>query len=285
MREFGADIATVPAIARSVYIECGSSYRVGGEESMRPVGETEWVVAGDPDGLIGAVVGYADLRSLDAASVLDAHLDAGRGRFRGIRQVAAWDPSPDIRGFHLEPLPHLLADPDFRRGFDLLRTRGLTFDAYIFHPQLEELIDLCTEHPDVPVVLDHLGGPLAIGSYRGRRHDGLSEWRTSMTALRACRNVVVKIGGLGMSIHHGMRWHRDGGASVEQLVEHWGDEVRFCIDVFGPDRCMFESNFPVDRASVSYETLWQAFDVMVADGSSAERSALFANTAERVYRL
>ena len=285
MLEFGDDLATVPAVNGSVYIECGSAYREDGPEPFRPVGETEWVVEAEPLGFVAGIVGYADLRQAAIGEVLDAHVEAGAGRFRGIRQVAAWSPSSDIRGFHHDPVPHLYADPDFRRGLNELGERGLSFDAYIFHTQLDELSALCAAHSDVVIVLDHLGGVLAIGPYAGRREVALAEWRSSMRALARTTNVIVKVGGLGMSLHHGMRWHREGGASVEQLVAHWGDDVRWCIETFGADRCMFESNFPVDRASVSYADLWAAFDAMTADASASERSALFAGTARRTYRL
>jgi predicted TIM-barrel fold metal-dependent hydrolase len=146
-------------------------------------------------------------------------------------------------------------------------------------------VELCTANPDVPIVLDHLGGVLAIGPYAGRRDVARVEWRVSMATLARQTNVIVKVGGLGMSLHHGLRWHREGGASAEQLVAHWGDEVRWCIETFGADRCMFESNFPVDRASVRYADLWAAFEAMAAGSSESERAALFAGTAARTYRL
>lgn len=279
-----ADMATVPGVERTVYVECGLRYRRDGPESFRPVGETEYVVAADPTGLIGAIVGFADLRAPDVADVLAAHVEAGRGRFRGIRQGAAWDGSPDIRPFRTHPPSGLLADARFRRGFAALGRVGLRFDAWVFHPQLPELADLCRAHPDVPVVLDHLGGPLGVGPYAGRRLEVFSDWRTSMAAVAACDNVAVKLGGIGMPMH-GMRSHRQGGATVEELVETWRAPIRWCIEAFGVGRCMFESNFPVDKPSFSYAELWAAFDTITEDATPTERSELFAGTAVRTYGL
>jgi predicted TIM-barrel fold metal-dependent hydrolase len=284
MPELGADTSTVPDVASTVFVECASGYRTDGPEAFRPVGETEFVVAADPGGSIAGIVGFADLRAPEVADVLAAHVEAGRGRFRGIRHASAWDASPDIRESHTKPPPGLLGQPDFRRGLAALGAAGLSFDAWLFHPQLPELVELCRAVPDVPVVLDHLGGPLGIGPYAGRREEVLAQWRVSMADVASCENVVLKLGGIGMAIF-GMRWHREGGATVEQLVATWGEPIRWCIDTFGPERCMFESNFPVDKVSCSYTDLWAAFAVIAEDASTADRNTLFAGTATRAYRL
>lgn len=279
-----ADTAMVDEVVATVFVECGSGYRSDGPESHRPVGETEFVVAADPDGFVAGIVGFADLTAPEVADVLAAHVDAGAGRFRGIRHASAWDASPDIRESHTKPPPGLFGDEAFRRGLSALGTAGLSFDAWLFHPQLPELVALCRAHPDVQIVLDHLGGPLGIGPYAGRREEVLTDWRASMTDVAACPNVVVKLGGIGMPIY-GQRWHREGGATAEQLVAEWGEPIRWCIEAFGADRCMFESNFPVDKVSCSYAELWAAFEAIAADVSAAERDALFAGTARRTYRL
>jgi predicted TIM-barrel fold metal-dependent hydrolase len=261
-----------------------SGYRTDGPEAFRPVGETDYVVASDPDGFIAGIVGFADLTRPEVGDVLAAHVEAGQGRFRGIRHASAWDASPDIRQSHTKPPPHLLAQPEFHRGFAALGAAGLSFDAWMYHPQLPELVSLCRAIPETPVILDHLGGPLGIGPYAGRRAEVLAAWREAMTELATCDNVVVKLGGIGMAIY-GMHWHREGGATPEELVFAWGEPVRWCIEAFGADRCMFESNFPVDKQSCTYADLWAAFDQIVAGASPTERDALFSGTATRAYCL
>jgi L-fuconolactonase len=284
MPQLRADTSSVDGLLATVFVECGSGYRADGPEAFRPVGETDFVVAADPDGFIAGIVGFADLTRPEVADVLGAHVDAGHGRFRGIRHASAWDASPDIRESHTKPPPGLLGQADFRRGFSALGAAGLSFDAWMYHPQLPELVDLCRALPDVPVVLDHLGGPLGIGPYAGRRDEVLAGWRQSIRDVAACPNVVLKVGGIGMAVY-GMGWHRTGGATPQQLVDAWGEPIRFCIETFGPDRCMFESNFPVDGVSCTYADLWSAFELIAADYSDAERTDLFAGTATRAYRL
>jgi L-fuconolactonase len=279
-----ADTATAPDVAKTVFVECASGYRTDGEEAFRPVGETEFVVAADPDGFVAGIVGFADLTRPEVADVLAAHVEAGQGRFRGIRHASAHDPSPDIRESHTKPPPDLLERDDFRRGFAALGVAGLSFDAWMYHPQLPQLVELCRTVPNTPVILDHLGGPLGIGPYADRRDDVLAGWRASMAEVAGCDNVSLKLGGIGMAIY-GMGWHRAGGASVEQLVDAWGEPIRWCIETFGPERCMFESNFPVDKVSCTYADLWAAFERIAEDASPAEHEALFAGTATRTYRL
>ena len=285
--ELRADVTSAARVRRTVFVECGSAYRTDGPEELRPVGETAWVAANAPgDGLMDGIDGFADLTLGDGVErVLAAHVEAGRGRFRGIRHVSAFDAGPAIRRSHTNPPPGLLGMPEFRRGFAALGRAGLSFDAWLYHPQLPELTDLARAHPDVVIVLDHLGGPLGIGPYAGRRDEVLEQWRTSMRDVAACPNVVLKLGGIGMPVF-GMDWHRrEEPPSSEEVVSVWGEPIRWCIEQFGVDRCMFESNFPVDRRSFSYRTCWNAF-VRIAEGCSAgERRALFHDTAARTYRL
>jgi len=284
MEELTADTGAGHRITRTVFVECMSGWRSDGPESHRPVGETEFVVSTDPNGFVAGIVGHADLRVPDIEDVLAAHVEAGHGRFRGIRDASAWDPSPDVRASHTGPPARLLSDPAFRAGFAALGRAGLSYDAWLYHPQIPELTDLARSAPEVPIVLDHLGGPLGIGPYRGRREEVLAAWRSDMSDLASCPNVVVKLGGIGMPVY-GMEWHRTGGATAEELAATWGPEIRWCIEQFGVDRCMFESNFPVDRPSCGYVTLWNAFKLMAADASAAEKAALFHDTAARFYRI
>jgi predicted TIM-barrel fold metal-dependent hydrolase len=283
--ELRADTGSGHNVTRTVFVECMSGYREDGPEAFRPVGETELVVRADPTGFVAGIVGFADLRAPEIDDVLAAHVEAGVGRFRGIRHANAHDPSPEIRPSHTNPPPQLFADPEFRRGFAALGRAGLTFDAWQFHPQLPELVDLARAHPEVPVVLDHIGGPLGIGPYAGRRDEVLAQWRDDMREVAACESVALKLGGIGMPIY-GLDLHkREDETTSQQLADAWGDEIRFCIDAFGVDRCMFESNFPVDKASCSYLVLWNAFKRMVAGASAADKAALFHDTAASAYRV
>jgi L-fuconolactonase len=285
VEELRADTDTGHRVVRAVFVECMSGYRTDGPEAFRPVGETDFVVAAEPSGFIAGIVGFADLRAPEIDDVLAAHVEAGAGRFRGIRHASAWDPSPDIRPSHTRPPPGLLADAAFRSGFAALGRAGLSFDAWLYHPQLPELTDLARAHPDVPIILDHLGGPLGIGPYRGRRDETMAVWRSAMRDLAGCPNVMVKLGGIGMPIF-GMKWHHQpGGATSEELAAAWGAEIRWCIEQFGVDRCMFESNFPVDKASCRYAVLWNAFKRIAGHSSPTERAALFYGTATSAYRL
>jgi predicted TIM-barrel fold metal-dependent hydrolase len=179
----------------------------------------------------------------------------------------------------------MLADPTFREGFEELGKRALSFDAWLYHHQIPELIDLATAFPETPIVLDHFGGPLGIGPYRTQRDEIFESWRGDIENLARCTNVFAKLGGLVMPIN-GFDFHkRERPATSNEIVEATGRHYRHAIDCFGVDRCMFESNFPVDKQSCSYAVLWNAFKKMVADASESEKSALFHDTATRVYRL
>jgi L-fuconolactonase len=288
-----ADIATVPEVMSTVFVECDAWYRNSGPEHLRVIGETEWVVANCPP-IVAGIVGAGDLRlgaltsGLDS-EMLDAHLAAGKGRFRGIRQRATWDADVSIRPSMPYVGEGLLTDPWFRRGFHALQQRGLTFDAWMYFPQLPDLVDLAHAHPDSIIVLNHLGGPITLGPYHDREATHAA-WRRLLTDVAACPNVMLKVGGHGMPMYLGRplrdaRANSEGLLDTDGVVELWGDAIRFCIDTFSPERCMFESNFPVDKLTMSYATLWAAFDTIASDYSPDERRALFHDTAVRTYRL
>ncbi len=294
LAELRADTSAGHNVVSTVFVECMSGYRSDGPPELRPVGETEFVAdiaaasaqSRAEGAVIGGIVGFADLTLGEAvAPVLDAHVEAGIGLFRGIRHAATFDTSPDIRNGHTDPPPGLLADEAFGRGLATLGAKGLTFDAWVYHHQLAEVADLARRHPDVPIVLDHLGGPLGIGPYTGRRDEVLEDWRAAMIDVAACPNVSLKLGGIGMSMF-GLGFHRrDEPPSSDDLAAAWGEPIRWCIERFGVDRAMFESNFPVDRRSCSYTVLWNAFQKITAGASEEERRALFHDTAARFYRV
>jgi L-fuconolactonase len=299
--ELLADTGAVDALGArhdvrsTVFVECASMYRAEGPEALRPLGETEFVqgiAAMSASGGYGAtrvaagIVGFADL-CLGAAvrEVLEAHIGAARSRFRGIRHAAGWHASPDIRNSHSNPRDGLLREAKFREGFAQLAPLGLSFDAWLFHPQLPDLIDLARAFPDTAIVLDHFGGPLGIGPYAGQSDAVYADWRRDIDVLADCDNVVVKLGGLNMPIN-GFGWHkRERLPSSKELAEATARYYLHTIERFGPQRCMFESNFPVDKVSCSYTVLWNSYKRLAAGFSADEKAALFHDTAVRVYRL
>ena len=291
--ELGADTSAGHKIVKTVFVECMAGYRTDGPAHLRPVGETEFVVAeaarsrsgGGPE--IAAIVGTADLSLGERVEeVLVAHDDAGQGLFRGIRHATGWHASPDIGNSHSKPTAGLMAAPEFRRGFARLGSLGYRFDAWLYHPQLPELVELARALPEVPIVLDHIGGPMGIGPYAGRREDVLAEWRPAMAAVADCPNVALKVGGIGMNRYYGGGWpDLPAPPSSQTLFDYWGDELRYCIDTFGPERCMFESNFPVDQESCNYVVLWNVFKRVAEQYTASEADRLFHDTAAEFYGI
>jgi len=282
-------------ILKTVFVECMAMYRADGPEALRPVGETEFVngiAAQSASGLYGpiracaGIVSYADLTLGGAVrEVLEAHLAAAPARFRGIRHAAGFDQDPDVRNSHTNPPEGLMAREDFREGFAELGRMGLSFDAWFYHHQIPQLTDLARAFPDTTIILDHFGGPLGIGPYAGKRDEIFAQWKADIAELAACPNVHAKIGGLFMAVN-GFDWHkRERPPSSEELAEAGRAYFLHAIESFGPERCMFESNFPVDKLSCSYQVLWNAFKRIAAGVSEAEKAALFHDTAVRVYRL
>ena len=290
------DVRTGHNIKATVYVECGSFYRANASALMAPVGEVEFangVGAMTASGSYGntlvcaGIVGTADISmGAEAARVLDAHLAAAADRFRGIRMIVKWDADEALNnGRYIIPRG-LMQDADFRAGFALLAPRRLSFDAMVYHPQIPELAALARAFPETTIVLNHIGGLLALTrTYRDRMEEATAQWRTSMAELAKCPNVFVKLGGLGMP-YLGFGLERlEKPAPSERLAQVWGPLCDVCIDAFGPSRCMFESNFPPDRESVDYPVLWNAFKRVAAKYSAGERQALFFGAAARAYRL
>ncbi|MDA0302041.1 MAG: amidohydrolase family protein, partial [Chloroflexi bacterium] len=210
---------------------------------------------------------------------------ASPNRFRGIRHSVARDPHSEIDN---AVEPHYIGDlrsEAFRAGARVLARRGLTFDAWLFHHQMDDLVDFARAVPDLPIVLDHVGGPLRVGPYADRLAEVEASWRASIAALARCPNVVVKLGGFGMP-RYGFGFElREVPVGSEELAETVAPWLSYCIEQFGPERCMFESNFPVDRVSFSYGVMWNAFKRFSSSYTSAERAAMFHDTAARFYRL
>lgn len=291
-----ADTAGVPAVVETVFVECHAEYRTDGPEHLRPVGETEFVAAvadasAAADGAtIAGIVAHADLTlPLDLLDeVLDAHDAAAGGRFRGIRDAlchATDDLRPHLRIAGRAPAGKA-ADPDFRRGVTRLGERGLTYDTWHYHVQNREFLDLARAVPGTTMVLDHFGTPLGVGPWAGRHDEIFETWRDDIDALADCENVVAKLGGLAMP-DNGFGWHVDDTTrpDVDTFVAAQARWYHHAIEAFGPDRCMFESNFPVDRWSVDYAVYWDAMAVIAGRYDADEQAAMFAGTARRVYRL
>jgi predicted TIM-barrel fold metal-dependent hydrolase len=295
IEEMAADIASGHNITATVYVDCRSMYRAKGPEAFRPVGEVEFangVAAMSASGGYGkaqicaGIVSHVNLLLGDAAkAVLEAEIAAGGGRFRGIRHSSAWDADPDIAHMYATRPKGLLLDPTFRKGFAQLAPLNLSFDTWLFHPQIGELADLARAFPDTRIVLDHCGGPIGLGRFAGRREETFALWKASILDIAKCPNVVVKLGGLAMRLL-GYDFHeRPRPPSSEELAAAWRPYIETCIEAFGVRRAMFESNFPPDKGQCSYQMIFNAFKRIAAPYSEDEKAALFSKTASDFYRL
>jgi L-fuconolactonase len=283
-----ADVTAGHNVRGTVFIQCGYGFRTDGKEEMRPVGETETVVriaAGGGPGICAGIVGYTDFRLGDRVdAVLEAHVEAGKGRFRGIRQSAGWDPAI-LTQTSAPAQPGLLADPKFRAGLARLGRFGLSYESSLYHPQLPELAALARAFPNQPILANHCGGYIAIGPHGDDLNETFSRWRAGLRELAACPNVFLKLGGQAMSIR-GVAFHEAVlPPSSGELANAWRPVMETCIETFGASRCMFESNFPVDKGMCSYISCWNAFKRIAAGCSADEKADLFAGAAARFYRL
>ncbi|MCC7367140.1 MAG: amidohydrolase [Chloroflexi bacterium] len=293
--ELLADLNTGHTITATVFLQCWSMHRAGGPEAMQPVGETEFVngiaamsASGNygPTRVCAGIVGFADLLlGAHVQEVLEAHIQAAGGpggRFKGIRHAVAWDAEV---GASAQVQPGLLGDPTFREGFSRLAPLGLSFDAWLYHPQLDELTALARAYPDTPIVLNHIGAPLGVGPYAGRRDEVFQTWAQSIRELATCQNVHVKLGGMGMG-RYGNGFHElPRPPSSEALAAACQPYVDTCVEAFGSARCMFESNFPVDKGAYPYAAYWNACKRLAQGASASVKADLFRDTATRFYRL
>ena len=293
--ELLADASDGHNITATVYLEWLSMYRAQGPVELRPVGEVEFangVAAMAASGTYGrtqicaGIVGYADLTvGAPVEKVLQAMIQAGGGRFRGIRFITASHPEQAAWGSAVIRPEGLLMNPKLREGFARLAPLGLSFDAWMYHTQLSELVDLARAFPGTQIVLDHVGGAIGLGPYAGKRDEVFVAWSRQIHELATCPNVHIKLGGLGMRMFGFTHHLGELPPSSEELAAAWRPYIETCIAAFGPERAMFESNFPVDKGSCSYSVLWNAFKRIAAGCSAAERAALFAGTATKLYRL
>jgi L-fuconolactonase len=289
--ELRADLASGHNVRATVFIQCGFAYRNGGPEELRPVGETEFVAGvaarAEAAGIraCAGIVGYCDFRRVDHVdAVLEAHIQAGGARFKGIRQSAGWDAAV-ILTTATPAVQHLLMDPAFRTGLGRLHKFGLSYECSFYHPQLPEVIDLARAFPDQPICANHCGGPICVGPYRAHPDETFAAWQRDLRELARCPNVVLKLGGQAMTIR-GFAFHEAVlPASSGELTTAWRPYMETCIEALGAERCMFESNIPGDKGMCSYAVVWNAFKRLAAGCSDAEKAALFHGTAAQFYRL
>jgi predicted TIM-barrel fold metal-dependent hydrolase len=299
--DFRADVLAGHNIVASVFIEAsarqhstvGTMYRADGPEELRSLGETEFVngiaaVARSglyvPVGICAGIVAYVDLRLADRVPpILERHM--AMQRVRGIRNSSPWHEDPAMRNPDLVTHPGMLDEPDFRRGFAHFAKTGLTFDAWILSPQIPELTRLARDFPGVKIVLDHIGGIIGAGSYAGRRDEAMVEWREHLRGLAGCPNAYIKLGGMAAPRGGFGLQDRDMPAGSDELAAKWKPYVEICVDLFGPERCMFESNFPVEKQWIPYTSLWNAFKKLSSGYAPHERDSLFFRTALDFYAL
>ena len=295
LEELLADTSSGHNIVATVFVECHAMYRADGPEEMKPLGEVEFVngiAAMSASGIFGptraaaGIVGHANLTLGEAVEdVLAAQVVAAGGRFRGVRHSSPHHGDPSARGSSVNAPAGVLGKPSFRAGLKRLSEMGLSFDAWVYHTQLAELVDVARAVPEANMIMNHIGGPIGIGPYAGKRDEVFAQWRDGIQKVASCPNVSVKLGGLGMRLF-GFDVHSGAEPpSSTQLAAAWGPYIETCIEAFGAERAMFESNFPVDKGSCSYSALWNAFKRIASGASAQEKTKLFSATAARVYRL
>jgi L-fuconolactonase len=282
-------------VEATVFVECNAFYRSDGPGHLRSVGETEFAVGMAAMAAsrkytsvraAAGIVAFADLTLGELTTeALEAHRNAARGRLKGIRHRAKWDPDPAVRGPISADRAGLYLEPAFGEGIDRLAAMGLAFDASVFHPQIPDVTALARAHPNASIVLIHSGSPVGHGSYAGSEAENHAHWLASMRELATCPNVSVKMGGLLMCLGNFDFTAAERPPTSEHLAGLWRPYIEPCIELFGAERCMASSNFPVDKAGCTYGVLWNAFKRITSGCSSDEKALIFSGTASRVYQL
>ena len=293
--ELLADVGSGHNIRGTCYEQAREMYRAAGPEELKSLGETEFVsgVAAmsesgryGPTRCIAGIIGFVDLQlGSRAKGVLEQHVTVSDGRLRGIRNGSTWSDDPTLKTFTAGAPKGLLPDKSFREGFAALAPLGLAFDGWMFQTQLDDLVDLAQAFPHTTIVLNHVGGPLAIGPYAGKREEVFTEWRDRIQKIAALPNTYVKLGGLGMKMIGFTFYENPEPPSSQDLEKAWRPYIETCIEAFSPQRAMFESNFPVDKGTCSYQVLWNAFKRIAAGYSADEKTALFSGAAAKAYHL
>ena len=290
--ELAADVNSGHNVRSTVFIEVRAQYREDGPDEMKPVGEVEYIqtiadasAAGNhgPTRAAAAIIGHADMKlGAGVRPVLEAMQAASPNRFRGVRHSVGWDESPELAN---RDIKGVLGTDGYRAGAGVMAGMGLVLENSMYFHQLSELADFARAVPDLTIVLNHIGGLCRIGPYAGRDDEVIPEWRRGVSEVATCPNIIMKLGGVGQ-LRYGFDWQdRDVAIGSEELTEGLAPLMDHCIQQFGPDRCMFESNFPVDKVSYSYNVLYNAFKRLSSGYSATERAALFHDTAARVYNI
>lgn len=295
LHEFLDDVRTGHNVVATVFMECHSMYRAAGPEEMKPVGESEFVAGiaamSDSGGygktrVAAAIVGFADLTLGDRVEpVLEAHVKASGGRFRGVRHSAAWDEDPVIGNSRTAHDPNLFMQSDFRAGLKRLAKLGLALDAWTFHPQHATIVDLARAVPEATLIVGHCGGPLGYGRYAGKRDEVFTTWKAGIADIARCPNTVMKLGGMMMRLAAADYRTLPAPPTSAELAELWRPYIETCIEQFGAARCLYESNFPVDKMGIGWAPIWNALKLTASKASAEEKAAMFAGTARRVYRI
>ena len=292
LAELASDTNSGHNVRSTAFIEVRTEYRTEGPEELRSVGEVEFVQkladesAGGTYGrarAAAAIIGRADLKlGQGVRPVLEAMQAASPNRFRGVRHSVGWDPSPEVADREIQGA---LATDGYRAGARVLAEMGAVLDNSLYFPQLDELADFANAIPGLTIVLNHIGGLVRVGSYANNDDEVLTEWRRGVGNVAKCPNIVMKLGGVGQA-RYGFEWSkREVPVGSEELAGSLAPLMNYCIEQFGPNRCMFESNFPVDKVSYSYNVVYNAFKRLSQGYSPSERAALFHDTAARVYSI
>ena len=295
LHELADDINGGHNVRSTVFVEARSMYRIEGPDEMKPVGEVEFVqglAAASATGLYGpgraaaAIVGHANLNLGDGVKpVLEALQAASPNRFRGIRHSVTWDANPAVENTAAHNMEGRMSSANFRAGAKVLASMGHTLEGWMFFSQMEELAEFAKAVPELTIILCHVGGLLMDGPYADRKDEVMATWRKGIDAAAQQPNIVMKLGGIGMP-RVGFDWHlRDKPIGSEELASDMAPIINYCIEKFGPSRCMFESNFPVDKVSYSYNVMYNAFKRITKDHSASERADMFHDVAARVYRI
>ena len=285
-------------IVSTVYIMSSSNtkiYSKDGLEEFKPLTEIEFATSeGKRADLIpnnrvkvnASIVGSVDLTYGNKLQpVLEKAVNISEGRLKGIRMLLASHTDPRISSGAVKSDLGLMLHPNFIDGAKCIQDANLSLDFWIYHTQLNEMEKIARALPDLTIILNHIGGPIHLGEYEGKQAATHREWRSAMMRLSRIPNINVKLGGLGMAVN-GAKFHNSKfPPNSVQLSDVWKPWIYETIDMFGFDRCMFESNFPVDKGSCSYGSLWNAFKIIARDMSDDEINKLFSKNAAKIYKI